>query len=549
MRIFISYSSRTREMTQLLIDYLEGSGYSVWYDQELVGGQHWWDRILENIRISNGFIIALTPEWLDSEACRIEFNYARQIGKFILPVRLDSLDADSLPHEIAQIQFVSFVNQDLKTIAALNRSLSQMPSIVELPHPLPEPPPLPLSPLGMIKEKMQSEILEANEQITIVAELEKLLKTDKTALEARKLLEDLLQKSYLLYSIGLMIEELVGRKATTQTPKSAKMHNTKFPRLEPHVFTTAYRIRHVAFSANYRHLLTGSYPYNIHDLWDITSGENIRHFERAAAAISSDSQLALFPTKYGEMVIENVLTGESIHSLKYGNYNGWRVDSDIALSSASFSPDSELLLTGHSNGMACLWSTSTGKEIRRFFVTNHVSSYVTNAGNRSVSFSAISKVRFIAEHAALRIDDKLFDVDSMQQLSLHHLEFLFPSNRKLSTDNRFVIEWREEDISYKKVEYVILYDAQTKTQLHKNNNFSVKVREMIHLGGDKYTYLGIDKSDPTMVRAIDYAIGTELRRYEGHTDEVNSILISPDKKYMLTGSEDGTVRLWETKLV
>ena len=40
--------------------------------------------------------------------------------------------------------------------------------------------------------------------------------------------------------------------------------------------------------------------------------------------------------------------------------------------------------------------------------------------------------------------------------------------------------------------------------------------------------------------------GQELRRFAGHTDEVRYVAFSPDGKYILTASQDGTARLWLT---
>jgi WD40 repeat protein len=41
------------------------------------------------------------------------------------------------------------------------------------------------------------------------------------------------------------------------------------------------------------------------------------------------------------------------------------------------------------------------------------------------------------------------------------------------------------------------------------------------------------------------ATGKEVRTLSGHSDAVRSISLSPDGKYLASGSEDNTIKLWE----
>jgi WD40 repeat protein len=59
----------------------------------------------------------------------------------------------------------------------------------------------------------------------------------------------------------------------------------------------------------------------------------------------------------------------------------------------------------------------------------------------------------------------------------------------------------------------------------------------------KYVLTGSDDGTP---RLWDTATGTLVRTFSGHTNIVRSVAFSPDGKYVLTGSLDGTARLWDT---
>jgi hypothetical protein len=50
MRMFVSYSSRDRNVVKSLTQDLQDADEQVWLDQRLGGGDAWWQTILERVR-------------------------------------------------------------------------------------------------------------------------------------------------------------------------------------------------------------------------------------------------------------------------------------------------------------------------------------------------------------------------------------------------------------------------------------------------------------------------------------------------------------------
>ena len=69
MRIFISYAREDQAAVEALSADLERARFQIWMDYELIGGESWWDTILEQIRSCDLYIFALSANSLRSRAC------------------------------------------------------------------------------------------------------------------------------------------------------------------------------------------------------------------------------------------------------------------------------------------------------------------------------------------------------------------------------------------------------------------------------------------------------------------------------------------------
>src|SRR5215510_5894783 len=103
--IFVSYNRQTKDITKALVEDVKELGHSVWFDQELSGGQAWWDQILAEIRDCEVFVFILDPDALKSIACQSELRYADTLHKPVLPILVsDGVSLNLLPEELSNVQ-------------------------------------------------------------------------------------------------------------------------------------------------------------------------------------------------------------------------------------------------------------------------------------------------------------------------------------------------------------------------------------------------------------------------------------------------------------
>lgn len=227
MRIFVSYRSVNRALVNQLVDDLVDMGHDVWYDQELQGGQTWWDMILERLRWCDLLVFALTPQSVESYPCQLEYTYANKLKKTILPVQiLDGVSYKLLPVLLQERQIVMYVERDIDAYKKLAAAIRALPPTHPLPDPLPDPPAVPISPLAPLKEVIDTPTLEFEQQVAVLHHLKGYLGNPEYDGDARLLLERLSQHAMLRASVLREIE------AALKTP-SVSRHTTEIPEFDP----------------------------------------------------------------------------------------------------------------------------------------------------------------------------------------------------------------------------------------------------------------------------------------------------------------------------
>ena len=222
MKIFITYSRTNKEPVISLANDLEELGHQVWYDQEINGGQSWWDNILSNIRDCEVYLYAITQPALDSTACKRELDYAKALNKTALPVLVDkAVSIAIIPRYLSNVQYVEYTGTgDKGTVFALLRAIGSLPASQPMPDPLPDPPMVPISYLDSLKDKIDSPSLDKRDQVNIVNELKfKLADPDNKKEDIYGLLKKLRKHEDLFASVSVEIDQILGGSHIVDPPK------------------------------------------------------------------------------------------------------------------------------------------------------------------------------------------------------------------------------------------------------------------------------------------------------------------------------------------
>jgi hypothetical protein len=94
--IFISYSKPHVELTRDLASDLEAKGLTVWWDTDLLAGESFRQRIIQELHDCKAAIVIWTPQSVTSDYVISEAERARKAGKLI-QIRTEEVEPDALP--------------------------------------------------------------------------------------------------------------------------------------------------------------------------------------------------------------------------------------------------------------------------------------------------------------------------------------------------------------------------------------------------------------------------------------------------------------------
>ena len=217
-QVFISYARSDAHRVTALVEGLRQLHYDTWLDEDLTGGQAWWDAILSQIRASSAVLVAVSPAALESVAVRREHEYGHAVGRPLLPVIVATVRLETLPPLLAPLQVVDYRGTGTKSAFALAAALAALPAPRALPRPLPDPPPIPISYLSELKERSQATALSMDEQLALIARLKVALARASEREAAEEVLRSL-EKRNDLYQVSAREIEFLLSPLDRQVPR------------------------------------------------------------------------------------------------------------------------------------------------------------------------------------------------------------------------------------------------------------------------------------------------------------------------------------------
>ena len=111
--VFISYAHRDMETVYSIIRSLTAKGMRIWFDEGIDPGTEWDDNIAAHVQGCDSMIAFISANYLNSDNCRDELNYARDLKKDRLLIYLEKVELPAgMAMRMNRIQAINRYNYD-----------------------------------------------------------------------------------------------------------------------------------------------------------------------------------------------------------------------------------------------------------------------------------------------------------------------------------------------------------------------------------------------------------------------------------------------------
>ncbi|MCP4111117.1 MAG: hypothetical protein GY749_37255 [Desulfobacteraceae bacterium] len=338
----------------------------------------------------------------------------------------------------------------------------------------------------------------------------------------------------------------------------------------------------VAFSSDGKLALTGSDDHTL-KLWNVRTGVLIRTLEGhdddvTSAAFTPDGKYILSGSYDKTIRLWNGRSGKFVKVLA-------RQDSTVG--SLSFSPDGTKVVTGHgccnANTPSYVFSIPSGKQITTFTKHDNIvlatavspdgktaatgggdgqEIYLWNLFTGQVKQKMVGKGKVVWSVGFAKDDRSVAWGKTQEQNSVFAYGSLEQSFRIKESKTKFNLTLGSElkgDSGYLRAEESVgSWSVRTENgkihptlQILKNGTVLHKITRGA-TDGYKHLSLTLTPDGKTVISgggsvltSYNPQTGKKIHDFTGHTSDVWGVAVSPDSQYLVSGSDDQTVKLWE----
>jgi len=301
------------------------------------------------------------------------------------------------------------------------------------------------------------------------------------------------------------------------------------------------RVNGVAIGADGKYAVSGSWD-GVVRYWDLQKKVLIREMKGQGAgvngvALSPDGKYALSSGRDGTASLWDLATGQTLRIFTGHRSSVW----DIA-----FSPDGKKALSGSSDGTTRLWDVDSGKEL--LALETLIKGYAwtvafTPDGKRAVSGGGDAFMRGKDTQAVLRLWDLTNGMEVRRFIG--HTKDV--RRVAVSPDGKRLLSASFDGT-------MRLWDLETGKELKRFDgpghfvegvSFTPDGQRAICSYGPSVLEAVYDEDPRCNLRLWDLTSGKELRQFKGHDGPVLSLAISGDGRFLISGSADRSIRIWQ----
>ncbi|MDM8516024.1 caspase family protein [Desulfobacterales bacterium HSG16] len=277
-------------------------------------------------------------------------------------------------------------------------------------------------------------------------------------------------------------------------------------------------------------------------LWNIETGKELilkKPDMINSVSISQDGKRVLSKNQYGGIDFWDIKTGRKVKTFKGDKHDFVPI---------AISPNGRYTVSRSRGGTLKLWEIATGKEMRTFKgYTHHIHSVAFSPDGRYVLSNGDygTLKRWDIETGKVRTFKGRYGIDS--------IVFLPNGKHALSGDTYGLTLWnfKFNNGAIKKFNghngrvISVAISPNGRYAVSGSTDNSIKLWDM-ELKGRIWPQRDSD-NERTWALPYKYKNGRAIKTFKGHTDDVNSVAISPNGWYILSGSKDHTLKLWDIK--